>query len=246
MTHPRPPAPRFYYSAPAACPYVPGRTERRIFADISGPTAAFSYDMLSEAGFRRSLGFAYRPACPTCNACVAVRIPVRDFAFLRTWRRVLARNVDLAVAWRPAQATAEQYDLFRRYQTSRHADGDMAAMDRSEFRGMVETGAIDTGVVEFRDPTGALLAASLVDRMSRGLSAVYTFFDPDHPGRSLGTNAILWMIREARETGLDHVYLGYWIAESRKMAYKSRFQPLEALTVEGWRPLDATASPSGF
>jgi len=241
MTLSRPPAPRFYCSAPAACPYVPGRTERRIFADISGPTAAFSYDMLSEAGFRRSLGFAYRPACPTCNACVAVRIPVREFLFARSWRRVLSRNADLSSAWRPPRASEEQYELFRRYQSSRHTGGDMAAMDRAEFRGMVETGAIDTGMVEFRDPAGTLVAASLVDRMARGLSAVYTFFDPELPGRSLGYNAILWMIREAAETGLDHVYLGYWIAESSKMSYKSRFRPLEALTVEGWRPLDRAA-----
>lgn len=246
MTHPpSAAAPRFYYSAPAPCPYVDGRTERRIFADISGPNAAFSYDMLSEAGFRRSLGFAYRPACPSCRACVAVRIPVREFILERPWRRVLARNADLAIAWRPAKATQEQYDLFLRYQRGRHAGGDMAAMDRGEYRGMVEIGAIESAIAEFRDPTSRLVAAALIDRMARGLSAVYTFFDPDLGARSLGSLAILWMIEQARDEGLDHVYLGYWIAESQKMSYKSRFKPLEALTVEGWRGMDASAGQSG-
>jgi leucyl-tRNA---protein transferase len=238
MSHPpSAAAPRFYYSAPAPCPYVEGRTERRIFADISGPNAAFSYDLLSEAGFRRSLGFAYRPACPSCRACVAVRIPVREFVLERPWRRVLARNADITIAWRPAKATAEQYELFLRYQRGRHAGGDMAAMDRGEYRGMVEVGAIESAIAEFRDPAGQLVAAALIDRMARGFSAVYTFFDPDMAARSLGTLAILWMVEQARDEGLDHVYLGYWIAESPKMLYKSKFKPLEALTVEGWRPM---------
>jgi arginyl-tRNA--protein-N-Asp/Glu arginylyltransferase len=238
MSHPpSAAAPRFYYSAPAPCPYVDGRTERRIFADISGPNAAFSYDLLSEAGFRRSLGFAYRPACPSCRACVAVRIPVREFVLERPWRRVLARNADITIAWRPAKATAEQYELFLRYQRGRHAGGDMASMDRGEYRGMVEVGAIESAIAEFRDPAGRLVAAALVDRMARGFSAVYTFFDPDMATRSLGTLAIVWMVEQARDEGLDHVYLGYWIAESPKMSYKSRFKPLEALTVEGWRPM---------
>ena len=243
MTHPRASAPRFYYSAPAPCPYLPGRTERRIFADISGPQAAFSYDMLSEAGFRRSLGFAYRPACPACDACVAVRIPVKEFTLTRPWRRILSRNRDLTAAWCPAKATEEQFELFQRYQNGRHAGGDMAAMDRSEFRSMIEIGSIGATIAEFRDAAGRLVAASLIDRMSRGLSAVYTFFEPDQPLRSLGSHAILWMIGEAVASGLDHVYLGYWIAESRKMSYKSRFRPLEALTIDGWRLLDTTPDP---
>jgi arginine-tRNA-protein transferase len=242
MTHPHATAPRFYYSAPSACPYIDGRTERRIFADIGGPNATLAYDLLSEAGFRRSLGFAYRPACPSCSACVAVRIPAREFAFTRPWRRIMARNADLTANWRPARSTDEQFDLFRRYQDGRHAGGDMASMDRGEFRGMVEIGQIDGGVVEFRDASGALVAASLVDRLSRGLSAVYTFFDPDQPERSLGSQAILWMVGHARDEGLDHVYLGSWIAESRKMSYKIRFQPLEALTTDGWRPLPPTVT----
>ncbi|MFM8992534.1 MAG: arginyltransferase [Alphaproteobacteria bacterium] len=239
----QPPAPRFYYSAPAPCPYVDGRTERRIFADLSGPGAAFSYEILSEAGFRRSLGFAYRPACPGCNACVPVRIPVAEFSFGRAWRRVVARNADLSVAWVPARATSEQYELFHRYQLGRHGDGDMARMDASDYRSMVEVGAVDSAIAEFRDASGTLVAACLADRMPRGVSAVYTFFDPGQEARSLGTRAVLWLVEQAAAEGMDHVYLGFWIRESRKMAYKARFRPLEALTQSGWTRLDDGATP---
>lgn len=236
-----PSAARFFYSAPAPCPYLPGRIERRIFADLSGPRAPQGYDLLSEAGFRRSLGFAYRPACPGCNACVAVRIPVSDFD-TRKWRRVRRTNADLAVQRRPALATSEQYALFERYQQSRHAEGEMARMDFGDFRTMVEVGALDSQLVEFRDATDALVGGCLVDRLGIGLSAVYSFYDPDAPQRSLGTHMILWLVEECRRLGLPHVYLGYWIAECRKMAYKTRFRPIEALTREGWRRLSPDAN----
>ena len=242
MTAPPPAAARFYYSAPAPCPYVSGRVERRIFADLSGPHAAFSYDLLSEAGFRRSLGFAYRPACPGCNACVPVRVPVREFRWSRAWRRVMAANADLETRWAPAKATPEQFQLFNRYQLSRHGDGDMARMDFGDFRTMVEVGAIDSAVAEFRTADGRLVAASLSDRMARGFSAVYSFYDPDLADRSLGSRAILWLVEQAAVDGLDHVYLGYWIADSRKMAYKARFRPLEGLTRDGWRRLENGAA----
>lgn len=228
---------RFYYSAPAPCPYIPGRIERRIFADLCGPQAAFSYELLSEAGFRRSLGFAYRPACPGCNACVPVRIPVAKFQDTKAWRRVKAANRDLSPAEMPSRATAEQYALFCRYQQARHGDGEMARMTMADYKTMVEVGAMDSMVLELRAADGSLIGACLTDRMARGLSAVYSFFDPAQPRRSLGTFLILELIELARRTGLDFVYLGYWIENSRKMAYKARFQPLEALTRDGWKPL---------
>ena len=229
---------RFYYSMPSPCPYIDGRMERRIFVDLTGPQAVLSYDLLSEAGFRRSLGFAYRPACPGCNACVAVRIPVDQFAMTRQWRRVLARNADLSGEFRPAVATAEQYALFSRYQVGRHRDGEMARMDFEDYRTMIEVGAIASNVLEVRDRHGNLMGACLIDRMGRGYSAVYSFYEPETPARSLGSYLILWLVEEARRNGLDHVYLGYWIQNSDKMSYKVRFQPLEALTREGWHPVD--------
>jgi arginine-tRNA-protein transferase len=229
---------RFYYSMPSPCPYLEGKMERRIFVDLTGPQAVLSYDLLSEAGFRRSLGFAYRPACPGCNACVAVRIPVERFEMTRQWRRVLAANADLTAQIRPAIATAEQYALFSRYQVGRHRDGEMARMDFEDYRTMIEVGAASSHVVEFRDGHGNLMAGCLVDRMASGFSAVYSFYEPETPKRSLGTHVVLALIDTARAEGLPHVYLGYWIGESNKMAYKVRFQPLEALTREGWRALD--------
>lgn len=241
MTVTPPAAARFYYSAPAPCPYIDGRTERRIFADLSGPGAAFSYDLLSEAGFRRSLGFAYRPACPGCHACVPVRIPAREFVLTRSWRRVIATNSDLTITWAPARASAEQFDLFQRYQNGRHGDGDMARMDLGDFKTMVEVGALGSMIAELRDASGRLLGGCLTDRMARGMSAVYSFFDPDEDRRSLGSRAVLWLIEQTVNEGLDFVYLGYWIAESRKMAYKARFRPLEGLTRDGWQRIEPDA-----
>jgi arginyl-tRNA--protein-N-Asp/Glu arginylyltransferase len=233
---------RFYYSTPAPCPYLPGHVERRIFADVSGPNATERYELLSEAGFRRSLGFAYRPACPGCNACVPVRIPVHRFDLSRGWRRVLKTNADLKTTREPARATDEQYALFRRYQAARHGDGDMARMDAQDYRTMLEVGAIDSFVLAVRDPGGRLVGACLTDRMLRGLSAVYSFFDPEEDRRSLGSFMILKLIEEARTTDREHVYLGFWIEHSRKMAYKARFRPLEALGREGWDVLDVAAA----
>ncbi len=229
---------RFYYSAPAPCPYVPGRIERRIFADLCGPQAASNYEILSEAGFRRSLGFAYRPACPGCNACVPVRIPVAAFRDTRGWRRVRAANADLVASERPARATTEQYALFQRYQAARHSDGEMARMGLADYQAMVEVGAIRSLILELRSRDGTLVGACLTDRMANGFSAVYSFYDPDQPWRSTGSFLILTLIDMARREGLDHVYLGYWIADSRKMAYKARFRPLETLTRDGWRLLE--------
>ena len=229
---------RFYYSAPAPCPYIQGRIERRIFADLCGPNAAFSYELLSEAGFRRSLGFAYRPACPGCNACVPVRIPVAEFQDERSWRRVKSANSDLVTLQVLPRATPEQFALFCRYQQARHHDGEMARMSMADYQTMVEVGAMDSMVVELRDGDGILVGACLTDRMLKGLSAVYSFFDPVQSRRSLGSCLILRLIDIARERGLEHVYLGYWIEDSRKMAYKARFKPLEALTREGWKPLE--------
>ena len=232
-----------YYSAPAPCPYLSGRTERRIFTEMHGPAAQSVYDQLTLVGFRRSLRYAYRPACPGCGACVPVRIPVAEFAWTRRWRRVRTINQDLALRMRPANATAEQYRLFARYQRGRHADGDMARMDDTDYRAMVELGALDSRMYELRDEaTGQLVAACLVDSLATGLSAVYSFYDPDHRRRSLGSLIILTLVEQAVASGLPFVYLGYWIADSPKMAYKAEFAPLEALSRDGWRRITAPRS----
>lgn len=219
------------------CPYLPGRIERKLFTRLTGPSSSEVNSTLSRAGFRRSHDIVYRPVCPSCMACVPVRIPVAAFAPPRSMRKVLNRNADLRAVEVPAVATLEQYRLFSIYQRSRHGESDMARMGMTDFASMVDEGRTDTALVEVRDSQGGLVGVMLTDRLGDGFSAVYSFFDPDQPKRSLGTFLILSLIDHARREGLPFVYLGYWIAGSRKMAYKARFQPLEALGREGWQPL---------
>ncbi len=226
----------FFTTAPLPCPYLPGRLERKIVTELSGLDAEELHESLSRAGFRRSHSIAYSPSCPGCNACVAVRIKVDDFQPKRTFSKIMRQNQGLTAERVSAKATAEQYRLFSAYQEARHAGGDMALMGFYDYRSMVEDSPINTFLAEFRRPDGVLEAACLTDLMSDGLSAVYSFFRTE-PGNSLGTFMILWLIEEARRVGLPYVYLGYWISESDKMAYKARFAPLEAFGPGGWRPL---------
>lgn len=232
----------FFSTELAPCPYLDGRQERRLVTGLVGPDADPRHDQLIRAGFRRSQGFAYRPACPGCSACQAVRIPVAQFVLGRAWRRVLRANAELAVTERPATPTREQFELFRRYLDGRHGDGGMAGMVWDEYRSMVADSPVSSLLIEWRDPDDRLIAVSLTDRLQSGLSGVYKFFDPTLARRSLGSLVILWHIARARELALPYVYLGYWIRESPKMAYKARFAPLERLGPDGWRTLDPEAS----
>ena len=230
---------QFFTAGPIACPYVAGRAERKLIVELTGAAAADFYDELSRAGFRRSQGYAYRPACPHCNACVPVRIAVNDFVHSRSTRRVRNANRGLSGRLVAARAAPEHYQLFTLYQRSRHRDSDMAAMSYADYRSMVEDTPLRTVIAEYRDAGGALVAASLLDRLDDGVSAVYSFYDPSLDKRSLGTWSILWLVEECRRQGLPYVYLGYWIGESPKMAYKARFPAIERLTAAGWMPLSA-------
>jgi len=227
----------FYTTAPLPCPYLAGRTERKVVTELSGVEAEALHDRLSRAGFRRSHNIAYSPVCPGCQACVPIRIVVADFEPDRTQRRVARANAEISTIEMPARATAEQFTLFNRYQKTRHADGDMAAMGFYDYRAMIEDTPISTSVVELRDATDRLLGACLTDRLSDGLSAVYSFYEPGEEKRSIGTFMVLWLVQRARELSLPYVYLGYWVPESRKMAYKARFRPSEVLVGGTWRVL---------
>jgi arginine-tRNA-protein transferase len=227
----------FLVTTEMPCPYLPGRMERKIVTRLSGGEAGRNFQLLQRAGFRRSHAIAYRPACSGCQACVPVRIRALEFAPGRSLRRTEARNLDLNAEIRPARGTAEQFALFQRYLDGRHGDGEMVGMGLSDYRSMVEDSAIDTRLVEFRDGAGDLIACALTDWTDDGISAVYSFFDPAASPRSLGSYVIVRLVREAQRRGLRYVYLGYWIAESRKMAYKARFRPAEIFGPEGWRPL---------
>jgi arginyl-tRNA--protein-N-Asp/Glu arginylyltransferase len=227
----------FYRTASLPCPYLDGKTERKLITEICGNDSYGFYNELSRAGFRRSHHLAYRPACAGCAACLPVRVAVENFEISRSLRRTMNANRDLALRLVPARATTEQYRVFTRYQRSRHAESDMASMTYGDYRAMVEDSPVMTLMLEHRKPDGTLVAGCLADLLDDGLSAVYSFFDPTEGARSLGTAMILALIAEARKRALPYVYLGYWIGASRKMAYKTRFRPLEALTSQGWAPI---------
>ena len=231
--------PRFFVTVASPCPYLPGRFERKLFTELAGEDAALLHDSLAQVGFRRSQRIAYRPACEACSACLSVRIPVADYAFTRRDRRILRRNADLAATTiAPAKATPEQYRLLMRYLRARHADGEMIDMSYPEYRDMVENSPLATELIVYRPRTGEerpLLAATITDPMADGLSMVYSFYEPTAARRSLGRFMILDHIRRAQAQGLAHVYLGYWVEDSPKMAYKAEFRPLEVLIGQEWR-----------
>ena len=224
----------FYTSTLRPCPYLPGQVERKLFAELLGPESDLLYSGLSRAGFRRSHGIAYLPACPECDACKAARINVEGFKPSKSQRRILNLNKDVSRTEVHAVATPEQFGLFSIYVRSRHGDGDMAAMSTLDFKHLVEETSVDTRIFEYRDPDGSLIGACIVDVLVDGLSAVYSFFDPDQAKRSLGSFMILSLVDTAKEMGLPYVYLGFWIAECAKMSYKERFKPLEVYDNGNW------------
>jgi arginine-tRNA-protein transferase len=232
--------PRFFVTSPAPCPYLPGKTERKVFTELKGPHAEALNDALGRIGFRRSQTVAYRPSCLDCHACVSVRVVAREFAPSGTQRRNLRRNGDLvAIECRP-WATAEQFDLLQRYLARRHPGGGMAAMDEIDYADMVEHTAVSSFVLEYREPSvggrpGRLIGACLTDRQGDGLSMIYSFYDPEHEARTgLGNYIILDHIRRAAAANLPYVYLGYWVDGAQRMQYKIRYRPLERLGPAGW------------
>ncbi|MDE1466990.1 arginyltransferase [Aurantiacibacter sp. D1-12] len=235
--------PRFFVTSPAPCPYLPGKTERKVFTELKGPHAEQLNDALGRIGFRRSQTVAYRPSCADCRACVSVRVAAKDFKPSSSQKRLLKRNSDLVSSECRPWATEEQFALLQRYLEHRHPGGGMAAMDEVDYADMVEHTSVSSFVVEYREPTadgstGRLVGACLMDRQADGLSMIYSFFDPEHEDRSgLGTYVILDHIRRAAATDLPYVYLGYWVAGSERMQYKVRFRPLEQLGPDGWRRL---------
>ena len=231
---------RFFLTAPSPCPYLPDRKERKVFAHLPMAGGPLVHDSLTHGGFRRSQSIAYRPACEGCAACVSARLPVNDYVFSRSERRVLGRGAHVVRHLVEAEATREQYDLLAAYLNSRHAGGGMADMSWSDYVAMVEDTTVRTHMVEYRAPSadggpGALLACALVDEMADGLSLVYSFFDPAIARASPGSFIILDHVRQANDTGLAYLYLGYWVRGSAKMDYKAKFSPIEILDMTGWR-----------
>jgi leucyl-tRNA---protein transferase len=244
--------PRFFVTSPAPCPYLPGRQERKVFTELSGPHANELNDALGRIGFRRSQGVAYRPSCAGCSACVSVRVVTHEFEANASQRKLARRHADLEVTACRPWATDEQFQLLRHYLRSRHPGGGMAGMDEEDYSDMIEQSPVNSVIVEYREPgvngaIGKLVGACLTDRQADGLSMIYSFFAPDVPDRQgLGNLIILDHIARARAAGLPYVYLGYWVKGSARMAYKTRYRPIEMLGPRGWaRMREEDALPLG-
>ena len=244
--------PDFHVTMAQPCPYLPGKLERKLFTHLTPDKPTAFIDKLLRNGFRRSQNVAYLPYCTDCQACVSVRIPVDTFAPGKSFRRIFKRNSDLVAKRVERSATVEQFELFDLYVNTRHGDGGMADMSRFDFSMMIEESEADTFLTEYRlrTPVGEanngeqgdgpakqnpLVAVALCDRLSDGVSMVYSFFDPQYTSSSLGTYMILEHIDFARRQGLPFLYLGYWIDGCRKMSYKARFTPQQHLTPDGWK-----------
>lgn len=236
--------PEFYVTSPQPCPYLPGRLERKLFTHLTRDKPYGVVDGLLKGGFRRSQNIAYMPYCDGCNACISVRVVVDEFRPSRSMRRVIDRNRDIGNLRFAPVPTPEQYVLFRNYIDARHADGGMADMTVLDYATMVQDSVMRTFQTEYRlKPENPLeeefdkwplTGVALTDRLSDGLSMVYSFYDPSEEARSLGTYMILDHIDHTRRLGLPYLYLGYWIEGSRKMTYKTRFTPQERLGPDGW------------
>lgn len=225
--------PDLYLSMPHPCSYLPGRMSTILFVDPQRLLSEGEYGAFVRRGFRRSGDLVYRPHCQGCNACVAVRIPVRAFEATRGQRRVWNRNRDIEVIEKPVRFDSEHFDLYRRYQAGRHPESGMNDADPQKYLGFLSSRQVDSAFFEMR-VNGQLLGVAVADVLPDGLSAVYTFFDPEVPQRGLGVYAVLWEIAETERRGLDFLYLGYWISDAPKMSYKINYRPLEALTGGHW------------
>lgn len=227
---------RFYLSTSQDCSYLPGQTSQSLMLDPEQPATSQLHSLLSRHGFRRSGSLVYRPHCPSCQACVAVRIPVEQFLPSRSQARVLKRGNQLEVTECAPSTSNEHYQLFARYIEQRHSDGSMYPPSPEQYSDFLCQPLDYAHFFEFR-LEGKLLAVAVSDLLDDGLSAVYTFFDPQAARWSLGQLAVLWQIAEAKRRQLPYLYLGYWIRDCQKMSYKTDYQPLEGWIDEHWQPL---------
>lgn len=224
---------KFFVTPLHKCSYLPRQDAITLFADPKANLDRDLYSDLSELGFRRSGNYLYRPHCKQCSACIPVRIPVNDFEPSRKQRRVLKRNQDLTVRELPATYNDEHYELYAKYITHKHADGDMYPPTPDQYESFLLSEWGNTVFYEFRCRE-KLLAVAVSDIMVNGVSAVYTYYDIEETKRSLGVMGVLWQIQEAKRLQLPSVYLGYWIKECQKMNYKTEYRPLEMFVNNHW------------
>jgi len=223
----------FFLSTSHECNYLEGHEAASLVADPTIRLETSAYSELIQLGFRRSGGMAYRPHCGACQACIAIRIPVVSFHPSRGQRRIWKKNDDLECSSLPFGFYEEHYQLYQRYQSTRHTGSSMDIDDRDKYMSFFAADGLETRVVEYRHEEN-LVCVAIIDWLPAGLSSMYTFFDPELKSRGLGVYAILWQIMKAREIGLPHVYLGYWIENCIKMSYKTGYRPHELFLRQQW------------
>lgn len=226
----------FYRTGEHDCSYLAGQKAQTIFLDPQVEISQSVLETLNGQGFRRSGSNVYRPECKQCHACESTRVITGQFTWRRSFKRILKLNQDVQVNIRVAEYQQEHYDLFERYINERHSDGDMYPTSEQQYSDFLIQGYAQSYIVEFR-LNGKLLGCTVIDLLYSGLSAIYTWFDPDYSDRSIGSFAILELIKLAIRQQLPYVYLGYWIKDSAKMNYKSRFQPLESYKNDSWQEI---------
>ena len=224
---------RLFRTAPHACSYLKGKQAVTVFVDPTISIGTHINSQLSDLGYRRSGAHIYRPDCVECKACISCRVPVKKFSPNRKFRKILKRNADLEVHEVDNLHSPDAYELYCDYINNRHADGDMYPATEEQYLSFIATKTECTRFYRFTYG-GKLVAVSIVDVLAQGMSAVYTFFDPELQKRSLGTWVILWQILKTREMGLPYLYLGYWVKDCAKMGYKIQFRPLEMLIDDRW------------
>jgi len=227
---------KFFVTPTHPCSYLPKQEATTLFADPKTQLDRTIYSELSEIGFRRSGNYLYRPHCKLCSACIPVRIPVDRFYASKKHRRVLRKNSDLDIAATPTCASDEHYHLYEKYISRVHRDGDMYPPSMEQYKSFLLSEWSNTQFAEFR-LNGKLVCVAVMDILGNGISAVYTYYDPDLPKRSLGVLAVLWQIEHAKANNLHAVYLGYWIKQCSKMSYKEEFKPLEILINNRWESM---------
>lgn len=225
-----------WLTAEHSCSYLDDKFARSAVVDPDFAIDTALYSNLIEQGFRRSGDQVYRPYCLHCQACVPSRIPVAEFIPHRKQNRCLKRNAHTKVTIKPPSFDPRHFDLYKRYQASRHDKGDVSKISQTEYMQFLGSNWCHTWFVELSIPD-KLIAVAVVDVLTNALSAVYTFFDPEFSDFSPGVFAVLWQIEQAKRLKLDYVYLGFWIKECRKMNYKNQYQPLQGLINQQWQPI---------
>ena len=225
-----------FLTAPHPCSYLDDRLAQSAFIDPALPLTPALYSQLMALGFRRSGDDVYRPCCKLCSACIPVRLPVSRFRPNRSQKRCWRKHGKTVALIKPPVFEQAHYDMYMRYQTVRHADGDMASSSPGDYIRFLGSSWCETKFVEF-SIGGELAGLAVIDQVDNALSAVYTFYEPKFADYSLGTYAVLWQIEQARLQQREYVYLGFWIKACKKMAYKSNYQPMQVFSDNGWHEL---------